>query len=29
MLKKAEILNKITNGDFDDTLKYLYVTDDV
>ena len=29
MLKKEEITNKISNGEFDDTFKYLYVTDDV
>ncbi|MBQ3124742.1 MAG: galactokinase [Clostridia bacterium] len=28
MLKKQDIINKITAGEFDDSLKYLYVTDD-
>lgn len=29
MLKKEDIIRKITGGDLDDSLKYLYVTDDV
>lgn len=29
MLKRDEVIGKISNGEFDDTLKYLYVTDDV
>ena len=29
MLKKEDIINKITGGEFDDSLKYLYVTPDV
>ncbi len=29
MLKKSDVINKINNGELDDTLKYLYVTDDV
>lgn len=29
MLKKEDIVRKITDGDLDDSFKYLYVTDDV
>ena len=29
MLKKSDVINKLSSGEFDETLKFLYVTEDV